>query len=112
MWLYAGENDAMRLERGHGTNLESEVLETMLSKMTIDPCSISFMTPPAHCMPICMDQAARSLLLKVMPMMDDIDITSWQRGNQSCGVHTSGMDATIGRGVLTSPRDPAKGRRR
>jgi hypothetical protein len=74
MCLYTGENDATRLEHGPGTDLEPGVLDTMLSKLSTDPSCIGFITPPAHCMPICMDRAARSLLLKAMPTLDDIDI--------------------------------------
>jgi hypothetical protein len=64
----------MWLERGRGTDLELGVLETMLSKLSTDLSSIDFITPLAHCLPIWMDQAARSLLLKAMPMLDDISI--------------------------------------
>jgi hypothetical protein len=64
----------MWLERGRGTDLELGVLETMLSKLSTDISSIDFITPLAHCLPIWMDQAARSLLLKAMPMLDDISI--------------------------------------
>jgi hypothetical protein len=76
VWLYTGGNDATRLERGPGMDLEPGVLETMLSKLSTNPSSIDFITPPAHCMPICMNQAARSLLLKVMPLLDDINIAA------------------------------------
>jgi hypothetical protein len=64
----------MWLECGRGTDLELGVLETMLSKLSTDISSIDFITPLAHCLPIWMDQAARSLLLKAMPMLDDISI--------------------------------------
>jgi hypothetical protein len=70
----------MWLECGLGTNLEPLVLDTMLSKLSTDPSSIGFITPPMHCMPICMNQAARLLLLMAMPTLDDIDIAlSWDR---------------------------------
>jgi hypothetical protein len=46
----------------------------MLSKLSTDPSSIGFITPPVHCMSICMNQAARMLLLKAMSTLDDIDI--------------------------------------
>jgi hypothetical protein len=42
--------------------------------LSTDPSCIGFITPPAHCMPICMDRAARSLLQKAMPTLDEIDI--------------------------------------
>jgi hypothetical protein len=44
-------------------------------------------------MPICLDQAVRSLLLKKMPTLDDIDITAQQTGDQFHGVHILGTDA-------------------
>jgi hypothetical protein len=87
VWLYTRENDPTRLERGPGTDLEPRVLDTMLSKLITDPSSIGFITPPAHCMPIYVDQVARSLLLKVMPMLDNIDIAPRQRDD--CNTHFS-----------------------
>jgi hypothetical protein len=112
VWLSTKENDATWLEHGPGIDLELGVLETMMSKLSTDLPSISFITPLAHCMPICTDQAARSLLLKAIPMLDDIDITVRRRGDQSCGVHIPETDAATSRGVLTLPWSPAKGRRR
>jgi hypothetical protein len=55
-------------------DLEPRVLETMLSKLSTELSSTGFITPPVHCMPICMDKAARSLLLKAMPTLDGINI--------------------------------------
>jgi hypothetical protein len=92
-WLYTSENDATRLERGCGLDLDSGVLEVMLSKQSTDPSFSNFINPPAPCIPICLDQAVRSLLLKVMPRLDDIDITVHQRGG---GMHIPGTDATGG----------------
>jgi hypothetical protein len=90
-WLYTGENDAMWLEHSCGSNLDLGMLEAMLSKLSTTPSSSDFINPPVPCRPICLDQAARSLLLKVMPMLDDIDIATRQRGDQSRGVHIPGM---------------------
>jgi hypothetical protein len=45
-------------------------------------------------MPICMDQAMRSLLLKEMPTLDDIDIAARQGGDQSHSKHIPRTDAT------------------
>jgi hypothetical protein len=50
-WLHTGENDTTRLERGRGSDLDLRVLESILSKLSMDP-----------------------LLLKEMPTLDDIDI--------------------------------------
>jgi hypothetical protein len=80
-WLYTGENDATGLERGPGTDLEPEVLDTILSKLSTNPSSIGLITPPAHCMTIYADQATMSLLLMAMPTLDDIDVATRQRGN-------------------------------
>jgi hypothetical protein len=80
-WLYSGENDATRLEHGPRMDLEPGVLDLMLSKLSTDPSFIDFITPPAHCMPINMNQAARSLLLKAMLTLDNIDIAVWQWGD-------------------------------
>jgi hypothetical protein len=76
-WLYTRENGATRLERGPEMDLEPGVLHTMLLKMSTDPSSIGFLTPLAHCMPICTNQAIGSLLLKAMPTLDNIDIAAW-----------------------------------
>jgi hypothetical protein len=59
------------------------VLEAMLSKMSVNPSSDDFINPPSPCMPIFLDQAASSQLLKGMPTLDDIDIEVRQTGDQS-----------------------------
>jgi hypothetical protein len=97
-WLYTEENDATQLEHGPRTDLEPGMLDTMLSKLSTDPSSIGFVTPPVHCMPIYVDKAARSLLLKVMPTLDDIDIALQQRGDPSRGVQIPRTDVAAGRG--------------
>jgi hypothetical protein len=73
--LYIGENDATRLERGNGTDLGLKVLDTMLLKLSSDSISDDLVNPPSSCLPIFMDQAVRSKLLKKMPTLDDIDVT-------------------------------------
>jgi hypothetical protein len=45
-------------------------------------------------MPLCLDQATRSLLLKELPTLDNIDIAVRQTGDQSCDVHIVGIGAT------------------
>jgi hypothetical protein len=47
-----------------------KVLEAMLTKLSSD----DFVNPPLLCMPIYLDQAARLLLLKQMPTLDNIDV--------------------------------------
>jgi hypothetical protein len=70
------------------------VLAGMLSKLSVDPSSGDFINPLAPCMPIFLDPTTRSQLLREMPMLDDIDITAWQTGDQSCGVHIPRTDIT------------------
>jgi hypothetical protein len=79
--MYTEENDATPLECGHGSDLDSTVLTGMLSKLSIDLSSADFINPLARCMPLCLDQATRSLLLKEFPTLDDIDIAPWHMGD-------------------------------
>jgi hypothetical protein len=58
-WLYTGENDTIRLEHSHRTELDSKMLEAMLTKMSTDPHSDNFINPPPLCMPIFLDQTVR-----------------------------------------------------
>jgi hypothetical protein len=74
-WLYTKENEATQLERGHETEMDRKVLEAMLSKLSFGPVSEDFVNPPSSCMPICLDQAMRSVLLKDIPTLDDTDVT-------------------------------------
>jgi hypothetical protein len=96
-WMYTGENKTTQLERGHGSDLDSRVLDGMLSKLSVDLSSGNFINPSVPCMPICFNQAMRSQLLKDMPTLDNIDITTQQMGDQSCGVHIPEMNVTDGR---------------
>jgi hypothetical protein len=72
--MYTKENDATRLEHGCGLDLDPTVLTGMLSKLSVDPYSGDFINPPVSWIPLCLNQAERSLLLKELPMLDDIDI--------------------------------------
>jgi hypothetical protein len=100
-WMYTGVNDIMRLERGPGSSLDSELLAACLKALTTDQFSVEIATPPASYGAICMDQAARTALLPTMPTLDDIDITVVQRGDLSCGVTIPGATVTGGRGDTT-----------
>jgi hypothetical protein len=65
-----GDNDTMRLEHGHGLELEPKVLEGMLLKLSNGPSSGYFNTPPPRVVPcvlICLDQALRSLPTSSLP---------------------------------------------
>jgi hypothetical protein len=92
-WIYTEENDAMRLERGSGPDLDPTVLARMLQKLSFDPSSDDFINPSARCMPLCLDQATRLLLLKELPTLDYIDIAVRQTGDQSRDVHIAGTCA-------------------
>jgi hypothetical protein len=82
-WLYTGVNDVTWLERGDESALSEEALALMMVKLSPDPSSHDFATLSASYQPLCMDQAARSMLLVAMPSMDDVSIAPIQRGDQS-----------------------------
>jgi hypothetical protein len=67
-----------------------------LSKLSTNPSSIDFITHLEKCPPICMNQAVRSLLLKALSTLEDINIARLQRGDESHGVQIPGMDAADG----------------
>jgi hypothetical protein len=73
-WLYTGVNDVTRLEHGDGSALSEEVLALVMGKLSPNPSSHDFVTPPASCQPLCMDHTVRSLLLVAMPSMDNVGI--------------------------------------
>jgi hypothetical protein len=75
-----------------------------------DSSSIGIITTPVHYMPICTDQAARSLLLKVIPTLDDINIAAQESGDQSHGVHIFWMDDAINQGSAGTTTGPSKGK--
>jgi hypothetical protein len=84
--MYTEEGDATRLERNHDTGLDPNVLGTLLVRLSPDPSLVNFVTPPMAWASVCSDQAARTRLLSELPMLDDIDITARQRGDESQGV--------------------------
>jgi hypothetical protein len=55
-----------------------------------------------------MDQAAQMMLLVLMPSMDDIDISTIQRGDQSQGVQILGADAAGGQSGADTAPTPSK----
>jgi hypothetical protein len=67
-------NDVTRLERGDRSVLSEEALVLVMGKLTPNPSSDDFITPPASCQPLCVDQAVRSILVVAMPSMDDVGI--------------------------------------
>jgi hypothetical protein len=76
VWLYTGVNDVTWLERGDVSALGEEALALVMGKLSPDPSSHDFVTPPVSYKPLCMDQAASTLLQVAMPSMDDIDIAA------------------------------------
>jgi hypothetical protein len=107
-WLYIGVNDITRLEHDDGSVLGKEGLALVMGKLSSDPSSHDFVTPPASCQPLYMDQAARTLLVVVMPSMDDISIAPVQRGDQSHGVRIPGTGVAGGQGGVVSTPPPAR----
>jgi hypothetical protein len=85
-WMYVGEGDTTGLVHGHNSDLTSDVLGILLGRLSPDPSSIDFITPPAVCVPMCSNQVTRTRLLRELPMLDDIDIAVWQRGDESRGI--------------------------
>jgi hypothetical protein len=63
-WQYTGEgHDATWLEHGQGSNLASNVQRTLLGKLSPDPSSADFITPPLNYTPLCSNQEIRRRLL-------------------------------------------------
>jgi hypothetical protein len=54
-WIYTGVNDVTRLECGDGSVLGEEALALVMGKLSPDPSSHDFVTPPVSCQPLCMD---------------------------------------------------------
>jgi hypothetical protein len=79
-------------------------------KMSIDPHSSDFINPLPLCNPIFRDQAVRSLLLKHMPTLDDIDVAMWQVGDMSQGMQIHDTDSTDGQGSTGASSSSSKGK--
>jgi hypothetical protein len=111
-WLYTGVNIVMWLERGDGSTLSEEALALVMGKLSPDPSSHGFVTPLTSCQPFCMGQAVRSLLLVVIPSMDNVGIAPIQRHDQSRGVQILRTGATGGQcGAVPTPA-PSMGKGR
>jgi hypothetical protein len=82
-WMYTEEGDTTQLERDHDSGLDQDVLGTLLARLSPDPSSAGFVTPPTACALMCLDQEAGTRLLRELPTLDDIDIIVWQRGDES-----------------------------
>jgi hypothetical protein len=100
--VYTGVNDIMRLERGPRSSLDHALLATCLKTLTTDQFSADLMVLAVVCKPICMNQAARTALLAIMPTLDDVEFTPVQRGNQSRGMVIPGADGLMESWVVTT----------
>jgi hypothetical protein len=95
-WMYTGVNDTMRLDRGPRSSLGDTMLAASLKALTMDQPSAELMTPTAGCKPLCANQAAMVALFVIMPTLDDVDIATVQRGDQSRGVVIPGPGGPSG----------------
>jgi hypothetical protein len=69
-------NDIMQLDHGPRSSLDENMLATSLKALTVDQFLAELMVSPAACKPICVNQAARTVLLAMMPTLDDVDIAA------------------------------------
>jgi hypothetical protein len=81
----------------------------VMGKLSPDPSSHNFVTPPTSCQPLCMDQTVRSMLLVAMPSMEDVGIAPIQWGDQSRGVQIPGQASWAARAALPPVR-PQQGK--
>jgi hypothetical protein len=58
-WLYTAEGNTTWLEHGRNSNLSPDMLGALLERLSPNPCSVSFITPPVICTPVCSDQSVR-----------------------------------------------------
>jgi hypothetical protein len=63
-WQFTGEGDTTWLECSHGSELAPDMLRTLLRKLSPDPSSTDFITPPLVCVPLCSDQVMQTRLLR------------------------------------------------
>jgi hypothetical protein len=111
-WMYTEVNDIMQLNRGPRSSLGDTLLAASLKVLTMEQPLAELVTPAAACEPLCVNQAARTALLAIMPTLDDVDIAPVQRGDQShnmfiprpggpggaAGAHGRGGGPPVGRG--------------
>jgi hypothetical protein len=75
-----------------------------LKALTSNQFLAELMAPPVACEPIWMNQMARMMLFAMMPMLDDVNITTVQRGDLSHSVAILGTDVSDGVGGATCSR--------
>jgi hypothetical protein len=108
--MYNNLNDTMRMVHGDRSELELDVLVVTLSKISMDPSSHDFITPPELCALICLNQAASSLLLSEMPFLDDIDLVAQQVGDCSLSVRIPRTGDASARRSADNVSDSGKGK--
>jgi hypothetical protein len=115
--MYTGVNYIMWLDRGPGSSLGDTLLAASLKALTTDQPSVELVMPAAACEPLYVNQAVRTTLLVIMPMLDDVDIALVQRGDQSRGVvilgpggHGHGGGLPAGHGGIPVGGGPAGSR--
>jgi hypothetical protein len=109
-WLYTGLNDTTHLVCSDISDLEPNVLVMTLLKLSTDPSSHDFDTPPELCAPICLNQAVRSLLLSEMSSLDDINLAARHVGDSSRGVRIPRTSDASARRSTNSVSDSGKGK--
>jgi hypothetical protein len=107
-WMYTVEGDTMRLERDRDSGLDPDVLGALLARLSPNPSSVDFVTPPAACTPMCSDKVARMRLLRELPTLDDISIVARQRGDESWGIQIPEADIADGQGGASTGPSPGK----
>jgi hypothetical protein len=111
--MYTKVNDIMRLDHGPRSSLGDALLATRSKALTMDQSMAELVTSAAACEQLCVNQAARTAMLAIMPMLDDVDIAPLQRGDQSHGVVIPGLGglggAAGGHGHGGGPREGCGG---
>jgi hypothetical protein len=107
-WMYTREGDTTRLECGRDSGLDPDVLGALLVRLSPNPSSVDFVTPLVTYTPMCLDQAVRTRLLRELPTLDDIDITTQQRGDESWGIQIPWADVVDGQGGASTGPSSSK----
>jgi hypothetical protein len=110
VWQFTREGDTTQLERGRGSNLASDMLRTVLGKLSPDPSLTDFINPPLVCAPLCSDQVTWMRLLRELPTLDNICIAVLQKGDESRGVQIPRADVAGGPGGVSTGLDTGKGK--
>jgi hypothetical protein len=89
--MYTKVNDIMRLDHRPRSSLGDALLATRSKALTMDQSMAELVMSAPACEQLCVNQAARTAMLAIMPMLDDIDIAPLQRGDQSRDVVIPGL---------------------